>query len=130
MFYISMKMLFAKYKVRHFDLQSNCDIQVIKLVKTQCIWGYYREMQSYFIIIKTVHKVPIIFWWHCSSLRVKADMAYFYEKILTSLHHSTLLLCWLHDQWIMVLSYSRCNEIHDLKTGTWITCLGHFTPKI
>lgn len=72
--------------------KNNCDIQIIKLVKMQCIWVSYQEMQFYFIIIKTVHKVPIIFWWQCRSLRLKADMAYFYEKILTPLHHSSLLL--------------------------------------
>lgn len=92
MFYISIIILFAKYKVRHCDLLQKCYIQNNKTSKMQCIWVSYQEMQFHFIIIKTVHTVPIIFGWYCRSLRVEADMAYFYEKIRTSLHHSTLLL--------------------------------------
>lgn len=68
----------------------------------------YKEMHIF--IIKTVHTVPIIFWWHCRSLRVKAEMA-FLGKDFNFITPQHIITVWLHNQWIMVLSHSRCNEI-------------------
>lgn len=50
MFCTSMKIRFSKYKVMHFYLQHNCDIQKIKLVKM--INGFPTKTCIFFSLLK------------------------------------------------------------------------------